>query len=138
MTGQDEHDDPDLRQAFAALRAEDTAQPPDLERLLARPRPSRPRAARLPRLAGFAAAAAAAAVAVLLLAHALGAFRSPTPHDVQAVSVASWTAPTDFLLRTPGQDILGPLPRLGGGPAPFPLPERAERTPAPKPRSVAP
>jgi hypothetical protein len=136
MTRPDEPDDEDLRRAFTALRREDAAHAPGLERLLARPQPSRHRTP--VRLAGFMAAAAAAGVAAMILAQVFHLFRRPAPDGVVAPTVASWSAPTDFLLRTPGQDILGPLPRLGGGSALSPLSESAARTPAPHPRSVAP
>jgi hypothetical protein len=116
------NDDNDLRRRFAALRRAEAPHAPDFERLLSRPVAPRP-----PRAAARAGLAALAAVLVAALGLTL--YRSaprpvvppaarepapaaaPTPADLP--SLARWRAPTDFLLATPGRELLYTLPRIG-------------------------
>ena len=53
-------------------------------------------------------AAAAVVIAAVWLANA----RSFSPHTVTP-TIATWRAPTDVLLRTPGSELLGIMPALG-------------------------
>ena len=95
-------DDSDLRQAFAVLRREEAEGAPTFEAVRARVRPRR-----LVPVAGLLAAASVA-VAILGSSCAARIRRPPT------VSMGEWIAPTDFLLDTPGREILETVPRFGG------------------------
>ncbi|MFQ6046620.1 MAG: hypothetical protein ACE5PT_09760 [Gemmatimonadales bacterium] len=96
--------DADLRGRFQALRQEDTARAAPFT--APRPRPSRAGGVRV-----WAAAAAAAAV----LAAVLWALDRGGGGDRLAIdlSATAWQAPTDFLLETPGRDLLRTVPRVG-------------------------
>jgi hypothetical protein len=112
-------DDRELRERFAALRREDEAGAPALERLLARARPragTGKEALRLGRPALALAAAAAVFLGIALLDP-----RKPPP---SLPSITEWRSPTDFLLQTPGREVLESLPRFGEGLIP---PEPNER-----------
>lgn len=101
--------DRDLREYFARLRIELTGQAPDFASTWRRARSPQRARFTLPLLAG--AGAAAAAAALLLLRPPAPAPTSPT----MAVppSLGAWRAPTDFLLLTPGRELLSRLPGLG-------------------------
>jgi len=101
MIDRDEHE---LRERFAALRREESAGAPEFRRVLAAAR-TRPRSGR--RDVGFLAAALvlSAFVAILTVRHG-----HPTPVDLAGVRVH---APTDFLLKLPGAELLRTVPRLG-------------------------
>lgn len=100
-------EDRDLRERFRALRTEDQAAAPALDGSLARAHGG----GDARRLAPYAVALAAAAVLVVvaLLPGRDGARTSPVP------SLTDWRSPTDFLLRSPGREILDTLPRFGEG-----------------------
>ena len=124
-------DDADLRAAFSALRTEDAAGAPPFEAVLAagsRRGTHRRRPWLVPALTG-AMAAAALAVAIVAVA------RRPEPRLAPPVSIERWTAPTDFLLETPGRELLETVPSIGEVPEIGPL-DGAEKTA--KRRSVAP
>ena len=96
-------DDRDLREAFAQLRESERGAIPPFRVTTRAPRSA-------PRLA-FAAL-------VLILTIAGGLFvvrrtrepqRSVPPADV---TLSTWRAPTDFLLQTPGRELLSTTPRL--------------------------
>jgi hypothetical protein len=92
-------EDGDLGAAFAALREADRARVPPF-RVPAHPY----RAKRLrPAVLGLLVAAGLAALVVL------------RPDPPPAPSLMDWRSPTDFLLRTPGEDLLRTVPRLGEG-----------------------
>jgi hypothetical protein len=93
--------DESLRSRFEELRAQERASVPDFEALLA-DAPRRIRHARL--LTGSVAIAAAIAAILLWPRH--------IHHEVAPLSITQWHAPTDFLLNTPGSDLLGELPPL--------------------------
>jgi hypothetical protein len=101
-------DDADLRRAFAALRESERQEPPPFARLwqsAGRRRRARP---------FLLAAAGAAAVAAALLAAWLLRPQAPVPARAAAVpSLSRWRPATDFLLRTPGRELLGEPPALG-------------------------
>lgn len=98
-------DETGLREAFAALRREDAATAPPFARVLAgRVVHRRFLAPLLGRLVAAASLAAAVVVAV--------AVRRPAPPPA-ALSIEPWTAPTDFLLQTPGLELLETVPRIG-------------------------
>lgn len=98
-----EPDDNELRERFAGLRREDRAAVPAFRRSLAavRVRPNR-------RGLGFAAAAMLAVVALVVMLTVRTRHRSPV--DIAGVRVR---APTDFLLKLPGAELLRTVPRLG-------------------------
>lgn len=123
MTARDS--DPEIRRLFQAERLADEATAPGLDALLAgsaRREPAGLRSAL--RLALATAVLAGAALTVVL--HRAGPPRRVRP-DVSelppaAAQLASWTAPTDSLLRTPGSnlwtslpDLAAPLPATGTG-----------------------
>jgi len=98
----DGQDDADLRQAFAVLRREDAKAAPIFEAVLARARPRR-----LAPLGGLLVAASVVAAILGVLV------RRPDPPPPVA-SLGTWIAPTDFLLDTPGRQIVQTVPRIGG------------------------
>jgi hypothetical protein len=119
------NDDPDIRKRFAALRDEDRSRAPAFEEVLRR-------GPRQPHISPALAAAAclvvgAAIVAVLHTAHEPTA---STPGGAVA-TLALWRAPTDFLLDTPGRELLYAVPRIGETDAlnPFPTPHGSPRRP---------
>ena len=85
-----------LRSAFAELRRVEAAQLPPLKRPSIRQR----------RWPSFRLAFAI--VLLLVLVISIIPRRSPQP------SITSWRAPTDFLLKTPGQELLSTVPDLKG------------------------
>ena len=86
-----------LREAFVALRQQEAASAPRFDRT----RRSRAPRSLTPRLA-FAA--------MVLITVAVVVFRPQKPHP----SITAWKAPTDFLLQTPGRDLLTSVPDLKG------------------------
>ena len=98
----DDRDDVDLRQAFAALRREEAKAAPAFEAVRARPAPRR-----LTPLGGLLAVAS---VMVAILGVVVRRSDPPLP----MASMEQWIAPTDFLLETPGREILRTVPRFGG------------------------
>lgn len=97
-------DDADLRARFEALRQEDATLLPSFA--VPRPRP----VARHPARWIAAGALAAAAATVLWV---LGDRRTGNRIALD-LGAAVWAAPTDFLLETPGRDLLREIPQLGG------------------------
>lgn len=98
-----DRDEDELRERFARLRREDSAGVPAFRRILAAT-PARPSRRGL----GFAVAAMLALVA--LVATLTVRDRNPLPVNLAGVRVH---APTDFLLRLPGAELLRTVPRLG-------------------------
>lgn len=99
--------DPDLREHFASLRREDAARTPGFTQVLQRARHASTR------ITGMLAAAAClmiavAAVTVMRLVHD----RAPAARHA-APWLADWRAPTDFLLNTPGRELLHTVPQFG-------------------------
>jgi hypothetical protein len=97
----DDPDDADLRQAFDALRREDAKAAPAFEAVRARVRPRS--------LIPLGGLLAAASVAAAILGFVV---RRPDPRPPVA-SMEQWIAPTDFLLDTPGREIVQTVPRIG-------------------------
>ena len=99
----------DLRARFAALRAEEEAQAPPFAL------PSPDFAAQRSRW--FAGRLVAAAVCLLAMAAAVF-WLQPGPHKPKrrgdpVASLAQWKSPTDFLLQTPGRELLETVPTIG-------------------------
>jgi hypothetical protein len=86
-----------LQQTFDALRQQEAASAPRFDRMW---RARAPRSL-TPRLA-FAA--------MLLITVAVLVFQPQKPQP----SLTEWKAPTDFLLQTPGSELLNSLPDLKG------------------------
>jgi hypothetical protein len=116
-------DDRDLREHFARQRSEEARDAPGFAQVwaAAQERGRRPRRGRLTLLT---AGAVAAAVAMLLLWRPSPP--PPPPSASASPSLGRWRAPTDFLLQTPGRELLSGLPAFGRG---WPGP----RDPSPKP-----
>ena len=87
-----------LRDAFDTLRHDEAARAPHFEKMW-RARPER----RAPKLA-FAAM-------LLIIVTAVFFVRRPEP---PRPSITAWKAPTDFLLATPGRELLQKTPELRG------------------------
>ncbi|MFL6233998.1 MAG: hypothetical protein ACJ76N_12765 [Thermoanaerobaculia bacterium] len=94
-------DDRELAAAFAELRREEEAQTRPFEEVVRRARP-----ARSVRLLPVRPLWLAAAVALAVLSVWLGV-RAREPHPSAALPpLAEWRSPTEFLLATPGRDLL--------------------------------
>jgi hypothetical protein len=95
-------DDRDLRDHFAQLRDEDRVGAPAF-----RIAPARPRGTWSPRLV--------VAAAIVLIALVLARPDATPPHLAHEVDLgaAAWRSPTDFLLVTPGRELLRSVPALG-------------------------
>lgn len=117
-------DDRDLRERFAELRQQDAVRAPEFSALVQR----RAKRAGLSTLSRLAIAAAC----VLVIAVALARFHSRPPSK-PVPSLTEWRSPTDFLLQTPGRELLIGVPRLGEwpqsvavpGPSPSPTGKKA-------------
>lgn len=114
-------DDRDLRARFTGLRLQDAVRTPEFAGLMQQARRSRP-----PRFTGMAVAAVCLLVAGLLV---LALY--PRHHASPAPSLTQWRSPTEFLLQTPGRDLLRSVPRFGMWPeqgvAPGPSPSPTSR-----------
>jgi hypothetical protein len=93
-----------LRRRFAMLRREDEQQAPEFGRLWHGRADARRRQTR------WFMAAACVLVALALLWR-----RSAQRHpdDKTVASITEWKAPTDFLLETPGRELLRTVPEIG-------------------------
>ena len=101
-------DENEIRQRFAQLRETDRAEAPSFAQIDARGRARRSWRAPLrvrPLMIG-------AMAAVVIVAVWLASARSFSP-STAAPTIATWRAPTDILLRTPGSELLGAMPTLG-------------------------
>lgn len=121
----DDRDDRDLRELFARLREEDARRAPSFRSLLPREEaggraPAEPR--REPGAAGLRRAlawgtglAAAAALALWLLPPRPGPDEPGSDPAVVALeeSLDPWMHATDFLLETPGRELLEDVPEVG-------------------------
>lgn len=103
-----ERDDHHLRKAFEALRREDAAGTPPFGATLAAARARETPALRY-RALGLAAAAVVAVVAVVL---STWHHRNGVRLEIDLATVR-WQAPTDFLLKLPGDELLRSVPQLG-------------------------
>jgi hypothetical protein len=120
------NDDLEIRRRFAALREEDRARTPGFEEVLRRARPTPYIGLRV--LAPAACLIVAAAIVTVL--HTSHDLTSSVP-GIAGLSLAHWRAPTDFLLDTPGREVLYAVPRIGEADAldPFPNPRSSPRRP---------
>jgi hypothetical protein len=100
-------DENEFRRRFAELRDADKDRAPGFAQTYGRARSSsrRPRLRPRPFVIG---AAAAVVIAAIWLAQT----RSFSP-SAATPAIATWRAPTDVLLQTPGSELLGEMPALG-------------------------
>lgn len=128
MTG----DDRDLRALFARLRQEDRAGVPAFRA---------PRVGKTPQWRGVGRVAVAAAFILIALVLAWPNGRPPTlARQVVDLGAVAWRSPTDFLLITPGSELLRTVPAVGSpddwtpidfpGRSPVPESTRSQRTPS--------
>jgi hypothetical protein len=115
MTGNDPGDDrvfrdDDLRARFAALRREEESLAPEFA--LSSPRVTQGRRRSVGKRIAFAASLVSAiAVVVLVLRFAPQKAHPEAGNPV--ASLTDWKAPTDFLLETPGRELLRDVPAIG-------------------------
>ena len=113
-------DERDLREAFKELRRATLSRTPAFASL--RDRAPAPRAEQRRRLA---LVLASLAVVALLWP------RPAPPPPKPAPSIERWKAPTDFLLHTPGAELLRTVPSLGRGVPSLTLADARERRMSP-------
>ncbi len=125
-------DDRELRELFARLKQEDRARTPSFRTPIAREAPRWGRGTRV-------VVAAAVILITLVLARP---DRTPRNMARQVVDLgtAAWRSPTDFLLITPGSQLLRSVPAVGlpdgwtpiglRGPVPASESTRSRRTPS--------
>ena len=94
-----------LRNRFVSLRQQEQQRVPAFVSLWGRKSPVQRRKG----LWLVAAACALIAVAATLLLRS----ERPNREEVLTVSITEWKAPTDFLLETPGREILQTVPEIG-------------------------
>jgi hypothetical protein len=120
-------DDRDLRELFAELRREDHAHAGEFGSFLR----ARPRANPI-RLSVWAAAAAGLAVTIAVVVMSVprsGRRTIGTPE----ISITEWKSSTDFLLRTPGLELLRTIPSIGEWPASAGIKGGRRKSPANRP-----
>jgi hypothetical protein len=108
------NDDRDLRERFDAMRRDDEGASPAFNPMW--DRAARRAASRQFTISSRQALWAAAGAAFLAGATIIYRAASPPPKTVSeevARAFAEWKAPTDFLLRTPGRELLETVPRVG-------------------------
>ena len=125
-------EDRDLAHLFEELRRADEASAPPFKDVLERGRAGRGTPARfaLLRLATLAFLLLAAALVALLIRRPAG----ETDDRERPVTLARWKSPTDWLLRTPGSELLNELPTLPGSVPKYPGFEGAEKVGGETPR----
>lgn len=101
-------DESELRSRFAQLREADRERAPSFAQTYGRARARRSGRGKLRTRPLVIAAAAAVVIAATLLAYT----RSSSP-SAATPAIATWRAPTDVLLQTPGSELLGAMPALG-------------------------
>jgi len=126
-----------LRDAFAALRRDDAANAPVFEAMLAAAE-ARSKNAVNRRRPWFVPATVGTLAAGALLTTMIAIVRRPYQPLPSMASIEQWTAPTDFLLETPGGAVLETVPHIGTPPMLGPLDAAAESGPRTKRRSVSP
>ena len=98
--------DNSLRTAFAELRRDEAERVPPFRAPLIPTSPSGEVAAKR-RVRGYAFAA-------IVLLIAIGVAITPHHTRQQQPSLSAWRAPTDFLLQTPGRELVQSVPDLKG------------------------
>lgn len=98
--------DDDLRSRFAALRREEEERVPQF-------RTRRPNATAPAWRLGGLVAVTACLVATIVCVSLLQRTHTVRVRNRPAVSLTQWNAPTDFLLETPGRELLRTVPAVG-------------------------
>ena len=111
MPGHDNFRDEDLQRRFAQLRLEDQAKAGEFYGYLRRERPHGTRTRFFP---WAAAGLSVILAAILILVRPQPAERNPLSSEIP---ITQWKSSTDFLLQTPGEEILSTVPKLGNWPA---------------------
>jgi hypothetical protein len=101
--------DRDLREVFAELRREDQAHAGEYRSFLNRARPR----ANPTRISVWVAAGLAVMIAVAVMSIPRSGSRNI---GSPGISITQWKSSTDFLLRTPGLELLRTVPRIGEWP----------------------
>ena len=104
-----ERDDHQLRKGFEALRREDAACTPPFGATVAA---ARARQATVPRHRALRLAAAAVVAVVAVVVVSIWRERDGVRRQIDLATVR-WHAPTDFLLKLPGDELLRSVPQLG-------------------------
>jgi hypothetical protein len=107
MNPQDDPREANLHQLFAARQRRDEEAAPGFERLLRRP-------ARIARASRWSSAAAAALLLMLIAVGIVWRVRTgrQSLESSEHPTLATWKAPTDFLLDVPGSELLSSTPRF--------------------------
>ena len=100
-------DETEIRNRFAELREAERVRAPGFAQIYGRAR-ARGIWVATHRVRPFVIAAAAA---IAIVAFSLAHSRSLS-HSAATPAIATWRAPTDVLLRTPGSELLGTMPAL--------------------------
>jgi len=108
----DDMQDKDLRGQFAALRSEEAAEAPEFALPVSGAVRARPR--RWGNIRVTVAACVVAMVAVVIGLRLIP--RKPGLTMTSVASLTQWKAPTDFLLETPGRELLETVPVIGAWP----------------------
>ena len=114
----------DLARLFEELRRADVASAPRFREVLGRKKSARASSRALSRRLAAAAVLAAGTLAAVLL---LPARRRAMERD-PGTAIARWESPTDWLLQTPGGQLLEEVPALAEPVPSTRLSEAAERT----------
>jgi len=101
-------DENEIRRRFAQLRESDRVRAPSFAQIYGHTRARRSSRA-APRVRPLLIDALVAAVASAVFAWHSQSSSPSTPRE----TIATWRAPTDILLRTPGSELLGTMPALG-------------------------
>ncbi|HXN10581.1 MAG TPA: hypothetical protein VN859_05010 [Steroidobacteraceae bacterium] len=102
------NEDPDLRDAFASWRRRESARTPGFEAILRRARAVSRRPQWRP-----AALACLALAALTAVVWRIAPEPTPAMYPPSALSLTDWHSPTDFLLTTPGSELLHAVPHIG-------------------------
>lgn len=114
-----------LRELFEAARRQDEASAPGFREVLRRD-PPRERAVRIPLAARLASVVTVLSlVGLLAVSHRVAGPAGDPSAEGELLSSARWSGPTDFLLATPGRELLLSTPRIG---APMPLDSASSET----------
>jgi hypothetical protein len=112
MTGSNRNfNDNDLRDRFAALRREEEAQAPDFVVLASGSAARRRRRPAGKMIVLATCLAMMIAAAIFLLRPVL--LKPKQGPGSPVASITEWKAPTDFLLETPGRELLRTVPAIG-------------------------
>jgi hypothetical protein len=115
-------DERELRSRFAQLREADRAGTPSFAQTYGRAHSHRSLRATWRVRPLVIATAAAVVIAAIGLAYA----RS-LPPSAATPEIATWRAPTDVLLQTPGSELLGEMPALGASVLDTMIPKPSDR-----------